>query len=80
MSFMAVRLGVVRALFAAKAQPDQVDRPADSHEQADKGKNPLVQPLVQPVANAAPEDQAGKEVSKDRPHCILIAVCQGDSF
>ena len=44
---------------AAKAQPDQVDRPADSHEQADKGKNPLVQPLVQPVANAAPEDQAG---------------------
>ena len=59
MSFMAVRLGVVRALFAAKAQPDQVDRPADSHEEADQGKNPLVQPLVQPVANAAPEDQAG---------------------
>ncbi len=44
---------------ATKAQPDQVDGPADSHEQADKGKNPLVQPLVQPVANAAPEDQAG---------------------
>ena len=59
MSFTAVRLGVVRALFAAKAQPDQVDRPADSHKQADQGKNPLVQPLVQPVANAAPEDQAG---------------------
>jgi len=80
MSFTAVRLSVVRALFAAKTQPDQVDRPADSHEQADKGKNPLVQPLVQPIANAAPEDQAGKEVSKDRPHCILIAVCHGDSF
>ena len=59
MSFMAVRLGVASGLFAAKAQPDQVDSPADSHEQADKGKNPLVQPLVQPVANAAPEDQAG---------------------
>jgi len=58
MSFTAVRLGVVRGLFAAKAQPDQVDRPADSHEQADQGKNPLVQPLVQPIANAAPEDQA----------------------
>jgi len=43
---------------AAKAKPDQVDRTADSHEQADKGENALVQPLVQPVANAAPEDQA----------------------
>ena len=59
MSFTAVRLSVVSRLFAAKTQPDQVDRPADSHEQADKGKNPLVQPLVEAIANAAPEDQAG---------------------
>ena len=58
MSFTAVRLSVVRALFAAKAQPDQVDRPADSHEQANEGKDPLVQPLVQPITDAAPENQA----------------------
>ena len=43
---------------AAKAQPDQVDGPTDSHEQADQGENPLVEPLVQPIADAAPEDQA----------------------
>jgi hypothetical protein len=28
-------------LFAAEAQPDQVDRPTDSDEQADKGENSL---------------------------------------
>lgn len=43
---------------AAKAQPDQIDGPANSHEQADQGENPLIQPLVQPIADAAPEDQA----------------------
>ena len=54
-----MRLCVGCGLFTAKTEPDQVDRPADSHEEADQGKNPLVQPLVQPIANAAPEDQAG---------------------
>ncbi len=53
-----VRLCVDCGLFAAKAEPDQVDGPTDSHEHADQGKHPLVQPLVQPVADAAPEDQA----------------------
>lgn len=43
---------------SAESQPDQVDGPADSHEQADQGENPLVQPLVQPIADAAPEDQS----------------------
>ncbi len=42
---------------ATKAQPDQVDGPADSHEQADQGEDPLIQPLVQPIADTAPEDQ-----------------------
>ena len=42
---------------ATKAQPDQVDGPANSHEQADQGENSLVQPLVQPIADSAPEDQ-----------------------
>ena len=80
MSFKAVTLSVVSGLFATKTQPDQVDGPAYSHEQADEGKNPLIQPLVQTIANAAPEDQARQEVSKDRPHCIFVAVCHGDSF
>ena len=53
-----VRLWEGQGLFAAKPEPDQVDGPTDSHEHADQGKHPLVQPLVQPVANAAPEDQA----------------------
>ena len=43
---------------SAESQPDQVDGPADSHEQADQGENPLIQPLVQPIADAAPKDQA----------------------
>jgi len=42
---------------AAKAQPDQVDGPADSHEQANQGEDPLVQPGVQAVADATPENQ-----------------------
>ena len=41
-------------LFAAEAQPDEVDSPADSHEQADQGEDPL----IQPVADASPEKQA----------------------
>lgn len=45
-------------LFAAEAQPDEVDSPADSHEQADQGEDPLIQPLIQPVADATPENQA----------------------
>ena len=57
MSFKAVRLSVVSGLFTAKTQPHQVDRPANSYEQTDQGENPLIQPLVQPVADAAPENQ-----------------------
>jgi len=53
-----VRLRKGQGLFAAEAEPDQVDGPTDSHEHADQGKHPLVQPFVQPVADAAPEDQA----------------------
>jgi len=53
-----VRLRVGCGLFTAKTEPNQVDRPADSHEQANQGENALVQPLVQPVADTAPEDQA----------------------
>ena len=52
-----MRLCVGCGLFTAKTEPNQVDRPADSHEQADQGENPLVQPLVQPIADATPEDQ-----------------------
>ena len=75
-----MRLCVGCGLFTAKTEPDQVDRPADSHEQTDQGENPLIQPLVQSIADATPENQAGEEVSKDRPHCIFIAICHGDSF
>lgn len=53
-----VRLCVGGGLFAAETEPDQVDGPADSHEHADQGENPLVQPLVQPIADASPENQA----------------------
>lgn len=45
-------------LFATKSQPYEVDRPADSHEQADQGENSLVQPLIQPIPDAAPKEQA----------------------
>ena len=41
-----VRLSVGGSLFTAETQPDQVDRPTDSHEHADQGEDPLVQPLV----------------------------------
>ena len=75
-----MRLSLKPGLFAAKTQPDEVDRPADSHKQADQGENPLVQPLVQPIPNAAPKEQSGQEVSKDRPHCILFAVSHGYSL
>ena len=37
-----VRLGVDAGLFAAEAQPDQVNGPADSHQHADQGENSLV--------------------------------------
>ena len=53
-----MRLSVEPGLFAAEAQPDEVDSPADSHEQADQGEDPLIQPLIQPVADATPENQA----------------------
>ena len=58
MSLETVRLRVGGWLFAAETEPDQVDRPTDSHEHADQGEYPLVQPLVQPVPDSAPEDQA----------------------
>ena len=75
-----MRLSVGESLFAAETEPDQVDSPADSHEQADQGENPFIQPLVQPISDTTPENQAGEEVTKDRPHCIFIAICHGDSF
>ena len=57
MGLETVRLSVLSGLFTAETEPDQVDGPTDSHEHADQGKHPLVQPLVQPVADAAPENQ-----------------------
>ena len=59
MGLKTVRFSVGGGLFAAETEPDQVDRTADSHQQADQGENSLVQPLVQPIADSAPEDQAG---------------------
>ena len=67
-------------LFTAETEPDQVDRPADSHEQADQGKDPLIQPLIQAVPDATPKKEPRKEVSKDGPHCILFAVGHGYSL
>ena len=58
MGAKTVRLSVARGLFAAKPEPDQIDGPADSHEQANEGKDPPVKPLVQPITDAAPENQA----------------------
>ncbi len=49
---------MVLGLFAAETEPHEVDRPADSHEQADQSEDPLIQPLIQPVADASPEKQA----------------------
>ena len=43
---------------ATKAQPDQIDGPADSYQQADQSQIALTQPLVQTVANPSPEEQA----------------------
>jgi hypothetical protein len=42
MGIETVRLSVGIGLFAAETEPDQVDRAADSYEQADQGENPLV--------------------------------------
>lgn len=58
MGLETVRLSVLSGLFTAETEPDQVDGPTDSHEHADQGEYSLVQPLVQPVPDSAPEDQA----------------------
>ena len=58
MGLETVRLSVGGGLFAAETEPNQVDRTTDSHKHAKQGENPLVQPLVQPVADSTPEDQA----------------------
>ena len=58
MGLETVRLSVGGGLFAAETEPDQVDRTADSHKHAKQGEYPLVQPLIQPIADSAPEDQA----------------------
>ena len=57
MDLKTVRLSVAYGLFATKAEPDKIDRPADSDEHADQGENSLVQPLIQPVADTTPEKQ-----------------------
>jgi len=57
MGLETVRLSVVSGLFTAETEPDQVDGPTDSDEHANQGEDSLVQPLVQPIADAAPEDQ-----------------------
>ncbi len=50
---------------SAKAQPDEVDRPAYADQEADEGEVALVEPVVEAVANSSPKKQARKEVSKD---------------
>ncbi len=47
----------MRGLFAAKSEPDQVDRSADSYEQAGQSEVPGVEPLIQGDSDASPEDQ-----------------------
>ncbi len=42
MGLETVSLSVVSGLFTAETEPDQVDGPTDSDEQADQGENPLV--------------------------------------
>ena len=75
-----MRLSLPNGLFTAKTQPHQVDRPANSHEQADQGEDSIIEPLIQGVSDATPENQAGEEVAKDGPHCILFTAGHGDSL
>lgn len=52
-----VRFSPSESSFTAEAQPHQVDGTANSYEQADQGEDSLVEPLVQSVPNAPPENQ-----------------------
>jgi len=62
---------------AAKAQPDEINRPADADQEADQSEVAPAQPVVQGVSNPTPKKQPRKEVSEDRPHRTLFALHHG---
>ena len=45
-------------LFAAKAQPDEIERAAHADQEADQGEIGGVEEVVRRPADAAPEEQA----------------------
>ena len=45
-------------LFAAKAQPDEIERAAHADQEADQGEISGVEEVVRRPADAAPEEQA----------------------
>jgi len=60
-------------LFAAKAQPDEIEGPAHAYEQANQGQHAGAKELIGGEADPAPEEKPGKKVSEDRPEGVLVA-------
>jgi len=61
-------------LFAAKAQPDEIERPTHADQEANQGEVGGVEEVVCRPADAAPEEEAWNEVSEDRPEGVLFAA------
>jgi hypothetical protein len=61
-------------LFAAKAQPDEVEGAAHADQEADQSEVFGVEEMVRRPADAAPEEKSRYEIAEDRPERVLFAA------
>ena len=61
-------------LFAAKAQPDEVEGAAHTDQEADQGEVGGLKEMVCSPTNATPEEKSRNEISENRPESVLFAA------
>ena len=61
-------------LFSSEPQPDEIESPAHTDQEADQGEVLGVEEVVCCPADSAPEEQSRYEIAEDRPERILFAA------
>jgi hypothetical protein len=59
---------------STETHPDQVERRTHAEEKSNERENLLVKEVIEPISDAAPDQEAREEVAEDRPESTFGAA------
>ena len=73
-TFGVSRPTALRVLLSAEAEPDEIESPAHSDQEADEGQIASIEELISCPADATPKEEARDHISEDRPEGVIFAA------